>query len=67
MKAPYLHLGVKFIPLGGVNLTNMTSYLANGDVLAVGGSWIAPPELIDGEKWDTISSNAAEACRIANS
>lgn len=67
MKAPYLHLGVKFIPLGGVNLANMTSYLANGDVLAVGGSWIAPPELVDGEKWDTISSNAAEACRIANS
>ncbi|HRR05916.1 MAG TPA: bifunctional 4-hydroxy-2-oxoglutarate aldolase/2-dehydro-3-deoxy-phosphogluconate aldolase, partial [Victivallales bacterium] len=36
--APYRHLGVKFIPLGGINLQNMQEYLKSQDVIAIGGS-----------------------------
>jgi len=44
MSAPYT--GIKFIPTGGINLNNLTSYLSNNKVLACGGSWMVKPELI---------------------
>ena len=44
MSAPYS--GIKFIPTGGINLNNLTSYLANKKVHACGGSWMVKPELI---------------------
>lgn len=64
MNAPYAHLGLRFIPLGGLNAENMSSYLANPAVAAIGGSWIAPRKLIQQEDWPAISARAAEARRI---
>jgi len=63
MNAPYAHLGLRFIPLGGLNAENMASYLADPAVLAIGGSWIAPRKLIQQEDWSAISANAAQARR----
>lgn len=62
MHAPYAHLGLRFIPLGGLNADNMVTYLADPAVPAVGGSWIAPRKLIQQEDWSAITENAAE-CR----
>lgn len=59
--APYAHLSPKFIPLGGVNIQNVKAYLENPHVIAVGGSWLAPRDLISQKNWDTIEKNAAEA------
>lgn len=38
--APYKHLGVKFIPTGGVKPVNVESYLQIPEVAAVGGTWL---------------------------
>jgi 2-dehydro-3-deoxyphosphogluconate aldolase/(4S)-4-hydroxy-2-oxoglutarate aldolase len=65
MAAPYLHLGVRFVPLGGVNSENLKTYLADPLILAVGGSWLAPRSLIDDGQWDTITSRASEAMVLA--
>lgn len=62
--APFLHLGVQFLPLGGVNSQNMVDYLADPTVLAVGGSWLAPRELIQSKNWDGLRARAAEASEI---
>jgi 2-dehydro-3-deoxyphosphogluconate aldolase / (4S)-4-hydroxy-2-oxoglutarate aldolase len=59
--APYSHLKPRFIPLGGIHSENLRSYLELPDVIAVGGSWIAPRDLIKTGNWDAISRNA-EAC-----
>ncbi len=59
--APFGHLGVRFIPLGGINSENMISYLANPAVAAIGGSWLAPRELIQAQDWARIKALAAEA------
>lgn len=67
IKAPYAHLGLKYIPLGGVTLGNLKSYLSDPDVLAVGGSWLAKKDAIDSERWDEITSNAQQARDIAAS
>ena len=65
--APYLHLGIKFVPLGGINSDNMASYLANPNVAAIGGSWLAPRELIKRGSWEEITGLARQAIAKINS
>lgn len=55
--APYAHLGIQFIPTGGVNAENMSSYLEMPQVLAVGGTWIAKKEDITEGRWEKIIQN----------
>ena len=35
---------IRFMPTGGINLENMSDYLSLKNVVAIGGSWIAPAE-----------------------
>ena len=63
--APYGYLGVEFIPLGGVSLSNMGDYLKYNFIPAVGGSWIAPADLIRSENWSLITEHAREAVAMA--
>lgn len=67
IRAPYAHLGVRFIPLGGVNAANMESWLSNPGVLAVGGSWLTPKDAVRSGNWDEITRRAAAARQIADS
>ncbi len=64
IRAPYAHLGLQYIPLGGVTTVNLSSYLADPDVLAVGGSWLAKKDVIDGDRWEEITAAAKDACSI---
>jgi len=63
MAAPYGHLGVRFIPLGGLTAENMQNYLTDPIVTAIGGSWLAPRKLIQAQDWPAITERAAEARR----
>ena len=65
--APYQHLGLGFIPLGGVNLANLKTYIDNPLITAVGGSWLAPRNLINDKNWDQIEKNAREAVELIHS
>ena len=64
INAPYNHLGIKYIPLGGVTIDNLASYAQFSPVLAVGGSWIASKELINAQNWTEITKRAKEAKEI---
>ncbi|MCL1818220.1 MAG: bifunctional 4-hydroxy-2-oxoglutarate aldolase/2-dehydro-3-deoxy-phosphogluconate aldolase [Spirochaetaceae bacterium] len=59
MAAPYG--AVSFIPTGGVNQNNMASYLAWNKIVAVGGSWMVPADLISAGKFDEITKLTAAA------
>ena len=61
MAAPYFHLGVKFIPLGGVNANNLDTYLGDPCIVAVGGSWLAPPSRIAAKDYAGIREQAQTA------
>ena len=52
---------MRFIPLGGLKLENMGAYLIDPLVLAVGGSWLAPRNLIQSGDWLAIRELAAAA------
>ncbi|MDZ4402771.1 bifunctional 4-hydroxy-2-oxoglutarate aldolase/2-dehydro-3-deoxy-phosphogluconate aldolase [Prosthecobacter sp.] len=62
--APFAHLGVQFIPLGGVSAANAANYLKEPSVLALGGSWLAPKDLIIRSGWQAITTLAREASDI---
>jgi len=66
LNGPYSHLGIEFIPLGGIKISNMEKYLEEPSVLAIGGSWLAPRKLIQARAWDEISRNCEEAYKIAS-
>ncbi len=51
---PYRHLGVEFIPTGGINAALAPSYWRVAGIAAIGGSWIAPKPLLVDEAWDEI-------------
>lgn len=59
--APYQHLGLQYIPLGGVNQDNMGEYLSSDLIAAIGGSWLASKALIAAHDWAAITSNASAA------
>lgn len=61
LAAPYRHLGLKYIPLGGIGLDNLTLWAKEMDVIAVGGTWIAAPRLIADHSWKEITKNARQA------
>lgn len=46
---------ISFCPTGGVNQDNRKDYLSLPNVFAVGGTWVAPPELVNSKEWPKIT------------
>jgi 2-keto-3-deoxy-6-phosphogluconate aldolase len=42
----------------------MASYLESSLIAGLGGSWLAPRDLIQAEKWDQIEANARAAAEV---
>jgi len=55
---------VTFCPTGGVNPNNAKDYLGLSNVACVGGSWMAPADLVDAGNWAEITRRAAEAAAL---
>lgn len=49
---------IKFCPTGGITEKNSAQYLALDNVIAVGGSWVCPSDLIKERKWSEIQALA---------
>lgn len=56
--------GLKFCPTGGITLEKAPKYLASPNVLCVGGSWVAPKDVVAARDWDEIRRLAREAARL---
>ncbi|MCB1313542.1 MAG: bifunctional 4-hydroxy-2-oxoglutarate aldolase/2-dehydro-3-deoxy-phosphogluconate aldolase [Sedimentitalea sp.] len=55
---------IGFCPTGGIRSETAAAYLALETVICVGGSWIAPPELVAAGHWDEIAGRARAAARL---
>jgi 2-dehydro-3-deoxyphosphogluconate aldolase/(4S)-4-hydroxy-2-oxoglutarate aldolase len=62
--APYVD--VNFMPTGGINASNVATYLAFKRIVACGGSWMAPPDWIAGKQFDRIRDEARRAFEISH-
>ncbi len=58
--------GLRFCPTGGIDARNLRDYLALPNVIAAGGSWMAPATDIAAGAWDRIAGRAREARRLAD-
>jgi 2-dehydro-3-deoxyphosphogluconate aldolase/(4S)-4-hydroxy-2-oxoglutarate aldolase len=55
---------VVFCPTGGITRANAAEFLAQPNVLCVGGSWLAPRELVDAGNWGAIEELALDASSL---
>lgn len=53
-----------FCPTGGINPDNASQYLALENVHCVGGSWMAPAQLVKEHKWKEIEAMAKVAASL---
>ncbi|MBA8613497.1 bifunctional 4-hydroxy-2-oxoglutarate aldolase/2-dehydro-3-deoxy-phosphogluconate aldolase [Vibrio cholerae] len=55
LKALSVVYPVSFMPTGGINPNNAQEYLALKSVVACGGTWMVPTDLMDKGDWDTLA------------
>ena len=63
--APYKHLGVRFMPTGGVTTGNVAEYLAVKEIVAVGGTWLGKSSDIESGNWDAIRTAVKAAVELS--
>jgi 2-dehydro-3-deoxyphosphogluconate aldolase/(4S)-4-hydroxy-2-oxoglutarate aldolase len=56
--------GVRFVPTGGINKSNIAEYLAFDKIIACGGSWMVKDTLISNKEFDKIAELTAEAVNM---
>lgn len=64
VSAPYK--GLRFIPTGGIDPSNLDKYSAFENVLACGGSWMVKKELIEAGSFEEITRLCCEAVQIVS-
>jgi 2-dehydro-3-deoxyphosphogluconate aldolase/(4S)-4-hydroxy-2-oxoglutarate aldolase len=55
---------LKFCPTGGIDMQNAAAYLALPNVVAIGGSWVAPKQAIEAGDFARITALAREAAGL---
>lgn len=54
---------IQFLPTGGITSNNMTQYFSLKNVMCIGGSWLAPHNLIENQEWGKISELVNKALK----
>jgi len=55
---------LKFCPTGGINLAKAPKYLAEKNILCVGGTWMLDKEAIANKDWQKVEDLAREAAAL---
>jgi len=58
---------IRFCPTGGINLSNVSNYLALSNVSCCGGSWLVTDEIVKNKDWSKITELAKQALAHVNS
>ena len=64
VSAPYPMM--RFMPTGGINAENISTYLAFPKVIACGGSWIVASKLLKEENWAEVTRLCLEVTNKIN-
>lgn len=67
MVAPFLHLEPKIVAMGGITAERALDYLRLPWIVAIGASWVCPPELIASQNWHMVTERARVATDIVRS
>ena len=63
LAAPFV--GIKFMPTGGINSSNIREYIDAPFIHAVGGSWVCPKADIAAGNWEKITQLCLDARKAA--
>jgi 2-dehydro-3-deoxyphosphogluconate aldolase/(4S)-4-hydroxy-2-oxoglutarate aldolase len=55
---------IGFCPTGGIGPSNALDYLRLSNVLCIGGSWVAPADLVARQDWDAVTRLARDAAGL---
>ena len=64
MSAPYKHLGIRYMPTGGIHKGNAMEYLSIPQVAAVGGTWLGKASDLAAGNWDIVRKTVADAVKM---
>ena len=62
--APYKHLGIHFMPTGGVTAQNAPDWLAVPEIACVGGTWLGKADDVKAGNWDKIEKDGRAAMEM---
>jgi 2-dehydro-3-deoxyphosphogluconate aldolase/(4S)-4-hydroxy-2-oxoglutarate aldolase len=62
--APYRHLGIQFMPTGGIKPDNVMNYLEIPEVIGAGGTWLATTAEMSNGDWDKIEEKINAAVKM---
>lgn len=51
---------IRFCPTGGINLNNVSNYLALPNIVCCGGSWLVTDEIVKNKDWSKITELAEQ-------
>jgi 2-dehydro-3-deoxyphosphogluconate aldolase/(4S)-4-hydroxy-2-oxoglutarate aldolase len=55
---------LKLCPTGGISEANAAEFLAQPNVVCVGGSWMVPKQWLVAGEWDKVREASAKAAAI---
>lgn len=61
---PFRHVGLKYMPSGGVSLENLEAYLRSDFVACAGGTWLAKADDLKAGRWTEITRRCQAAMAI---
>lgn len=61
ISGPYAN--VRIMPTGGINMVNMHDYLKLSNVIAIGGSYMLPNDLIANKDWDALTELSRQSVK----
>lgn len=62
--APYKHLGISFMPTGGVTAQNAPEWLSIPEIVCVGGTWLGKADDLKAGNWEKIEKDAKAAIEM---
>ena len=60
-----IYADVRYIPTGGLGMKDLAAYSACPAVLACGGTYMQPEELLEAERWDAVEALVRQAISIS--
>ncbi|MDR2227807.1 MAG: bifunctional 4-hydroxy-2-oxoglutarate aldolase/2-dehydro-3-deoxy-phosphogluconate aldolase [Providencia sp.] len=55
---------IQFMPTGGITMSNIEQYLELPSIIACGGSWMVPSNLIEQEDWTALGKLVYDAANL---
>ena len=55
---------LKICPTGGITEDNAGEFLAQPNVVCIGGSWMVPKQWIEAGEWSKVTDSSAKAAAI---